>query len=178
MGRSLGEGRSRGSSLWARQSPTTSSHPKAWKQGLPSPTHAALASARTQQMGEAAFRLRKGSSIFNCSVWGPRLRPRAAGRGHVVTRAIPLSLSPDPLEQSTPPWARGFRPQRLFPPHQMKSLGTDRVEREPGSSAHHPSSSTPSLRPQTLHPCPALSHQPLNNPVTADVTSPSGWKDP
>lgn len=74
---------------------------------------------------------------------GPTAKARAAGKGHVVTRAVPLGLSPDPLEQSTAPWASGFRPQRLFPHHQMKSLGTDRVEREPGSSAHHPSSSIP-----------------------------------
>lgn len=109
---------------------------------------------------------------------GPTAQAPAAGRGHVVTRAIPLSLSPDRLEQSMPPWASGFRPQRLFPHHHMRSLGTDRVEKEPGSSAHQPSSSTPSLRPQTLHPCPALCHQPHNNPVTADVTASSGWKDP
>lgn len=43
---------------------------------LPSPTHPALASAIAQQMGEAAFRPKTGSIVFNCSV-----RPQALGSG-------------------------------------------------------------------------------------------------
>nr|XP_031533539.1 uncharacterized protein LOC107034794 [Vicugna pacos] len=82
--------------------PSTSSHPKAWKPGLPS-----LACLhRAPQMGETAFRSQKGSIVLNCSARG------GSGRGHVVTRAIPPGLAPGPLGQSKPAGASGLTIKR------------------------------------------------------------------
>lgn len=80
-------GPAQGQFFWGRAvpPPPTSSHPKAWKRGLPSP-----ATTRAPQMGEAAFRVQRGSTVPNCSARPPG-QAQAAGRGHVVTRPCLLT---------------------------------------------------------------------------------------
>lgn len=135
--RSLGRGRSRGSSIGARPSPQTSSHPKAWKRELPSP-----ASARAPQMGEAVFRSQRGSIVLNCSA-----RAQAAGRGHMVTRAIPPDPAPDHWSRASllGQVASGLSGPGLTiksGPHGV--LGRPESERGAGAATqHHPSSSIP-----------------------------------
>lgn len=135
-------GASPGQFFWGRAVPLppTSSHPKAWKRGLPSP-----ASTRAPQMGEAAFRVQRGSTVPNCSARPPG-QARATGRGHVVTR-------PCLLTQPQTCWSRASLlrqvasglsgPSLSISEDLLESLGDQRETGEPGRSPSTPARPSP-----------------------------------
>lgn len=151
--------------------PGASSHPEAWRRGLPSPTHTVLPVPGPSRWGAgrgpSGQREEATSSVVLC---GAHSSGPAAGRGHVVTSDIPSWPVPRPARAEQASLGRWLQTSdclllvRGGPWGIRSGEGAGQLGTWPrGSGPRSPASPPPHLP---------------NNPVTADVPTSSGWKDP